>query len=201
MRKLKIFIAGHRGMVGSALVRMLKEEKQYELILKSRNELDLINQYSVNNFFEKQKIDQVYLLAAKVGGILANNTFPADFIYENLMIEANVINAAFKNGVKKLLFLGSGCIYPKFSNQPINENYLMTGLLECTNEPYAVAKIAGIKLCESYNRQFGSRYGIDYRSIMPTNLYGPGDNYHPKNSHVIPALIQRFHSAKVKKKK
>lgn len=200
MRKLKIFIAGHRGMVGSALVRMLKEEKQYELILKSRNELDLINQYSVNKFFEKQKLDQVYLLAAKVGGILANNTFPADFIYENLMIEANVINAAFKNGVKKLLFLGSSCIYPKFSNQPINENYLMTGPLECTNEPYAVAKIAGIKLCESYNRQFGSRYGIDYRSIMPTNLYGPGDNYHPKNSHVIPALIQRFHSAKVKKK-
>ena len=196
MPNLRIFIAGHKGMVGSALVRLL-EKKDVELITRKRNELDLLNQQDVQSFFKNQKIEQVYLAAAKVGGIHANNTYPADFIYENLMIQANVIHSAFLSGVKKLLFLGSSCIYPKNANQPIKEEELLSGKLEPTNEPYAIAKIAGIKMCESYNRQFGKSHGIDYRSLMPTNLYGPGDNYHPENSHVIPGLIYRFHEAKI----
>lgn len=193
----KIYIAGHRGMVGSAIVRELKRQGHTNIVTRTHAELDLIDQAAVKHFFESEKPDQVYLVAAKVGGIYANNTYPADFIYENLMIECNVINAAFKSGVKKLLFLGSSCIYPKHATQPMNEGALMTSTLEPTNEPYAVAKIAGIKLCESYNRQYGITHGIDYRSVMPTNLYGPGDNYHPENSHVIPALIRRFHEAKL----
>ena len=197
MSKSKIFISGHQGMVGSALVRLL-EKKDVELITKKRNELDLLNQQDVQSFFKNQKIEQVYLAAAKVGGIHANNTYPADFIYENLMIQANVIHSAFLSGVKRLLFLGSSCIYPKDANQPMKEEELLTGKLELTNEPYAIAKIAGIKMCESYNRQFGKSHGIDYRSIMPTNLYGPRDNYHPENSHVIPGMIYRFHEAKIK---
>ena len=196
MHKPIIFIPGHKGMVGSALVRLLQTQ-DVELIVKKRNELDLLNQQDVQNFFKNQKIDQVYLAAAKVGGIHANNTYPADFIYENLMIEINVIHSAFLSGVKKLLFLGSSCIYPKNANQPIKEEELLSGKLEPTNEPYAIAKIAGVKMCESYNRQFGKSHGIDYRSLMPTNLYGPGDNYHPENSHVIPGLIYRFHEAKI----
>jgi GDP-L-fucose synthase len=196
MPKLKIFIAGHKGMVGSALVRLL-QSKDAELITKDKKELDLLNQKDVQNFFKNEKIDQVYLAAAKVGGIHANNTYPADFIYENLMVQTNVIHNAFLNGVKKLLFLGSSCIYPKNANQPMKEEELLTGKLEPTNEPYAIAKIAGIKMCESYNRQFASIHNIDYRCIMPTNLYGPGDNYHPENSHVIPGLIYRFHEAKI----
>jgi len=168
-----------------------------EIIARTHAELDLTNQAQVNAFFEQEKPDQVYLAAAKVGGIHANDTYPAEFIYQNLMIEANVINAAFQNGVKKLLFLGSSCIYPRLAEQPMREDALLTGKLESTNEPYAIAKIAGIKLCESYNRQYGQTHGIDYRSVMPTNLYGPGDNYHPENSHVIPALIRRFHEAKI----
>ena len=197
MQKLRIFIAGHKGMVGSALVRLLKK-KNTKLITKSKKELNLLKQTSVLNFFKKNKIDQIYLSAAKVGGIYANNTFPAEFIYENLTIQANIIHSAFLTGVKKILFLGSSCIYPKNANQPIKENELLRGQLEQTNEPYAIAKIAGIKMCESYNRQYGKSHGIDYRSIMPTNLFGPGDNYHHKNSHVIPSLIQRFHKAKIK---
>ncbi len=197
MHKPRIFIAGHKGMVGSALVRILKNY-DVEIITKTRSELDLLNQNDVNSFFKSQKIDQVYLAAAKVGGILANNTYPAEFIYENLMIQSNVIHSVFINGVKKLLFLGSSCIYPKNANQPIKEEDLLTGKLEPTNESYAIAKIAGIKMCESYNRQYGESHNIDYRSVMPTNLYGPGDNYHPINSHVIPGLIYRFHEAKVK---
>jgi len=197
MLSQKIFIAGHNGMVGSALIRTLKNY-DVEIITKTRSELDLLNQNDVNSFFKNQKIDQVYLAAAKVGGILANNTYPAEFIYENLMIQSNVIHSVFLNGVKKLLFLGSSCIYPKNANQPIKEEELLTGKLEATNEPYAIAKIAGIKMCESYNRQYGVSHNIDYRSVMPTNLYGPGDNYHPQNSHVIPGLIYRFHEAKVK---
>ena len=197
MSKSKIFISGHQGMVGSALVRLL-EKKDVELITKKRNELDLLNQQDVQSFFKNQKIEQVYLAAAKVGGIHANNTYPADFIYENLMIQANVIHSAFLSGVKRLLFLGSSCIYPKDANQPMKEEELLTGKLELTNEPYAIAKIAGIKMCESYNRQFGKSHGIDYRSIMPTNLYGPRDNYHPENSHAIPGMIYRFHEAKIK---
>ncbi|MDB2679251.1 GDP-L-fucose synthase [Candidatus Pelagibacter bacterium] len=197
MQKLRIFIAGHKGMVGSALVRILKNY-DVEIITKTRSELDLLNQNDVNSFFNNQKIDQVYLAAAKVGGILANNTYPAEFIYENLMVQSNVIHSAFLNGVKKLLFLGSSCIYPKNANQPIKEEDLLTGKLEATNEPYAIAKIAGIKMCESYNRQYGESHKIDFRSVMPTNLYGPGDNYHPINSHVIPGLIYRFHEAKIK---
>ena len=195
----KIYIAGHRGMVGSAIVRQLQSDPHntYNLILKTHSELDLTDQAAVREFFEQEKPDQVYLAAAKVGGIHANNTYPAEFIYQNLMIEANVIDAAFQNGVKKLLFLGSSCIYPKLAEQPMREDALLTGKLEPTNEPYAIAKIAGIKLCESYNRQYGKSHGIDYRSVMPTNLYGPGDNYHPENSHVIPALIRRFHDAKI----
>ena len=196
MAKYRIFVAGHKGMVGSAIVRLLKNQ-DVEIITKDRTELDLLNQGSVQNFFEHEKIDQVYLAAAKVGGIHANSSYPADFIYENLMIQTNVIHSAFLNGVKKLLFLGSSCIYPKYVNQPMKEEELLTGKLEPTNEPYAIAKIAGIKMCESYNRQYGTSHGVDYRSIMPTNLYGPGDNYHPENSHVIPGLIYRFHKAKI----
>jgi len=194
-----IYVAGHRGMVGSAIVRQLLAagHPADRIVTRSRSELDLTDQASVRTFFEEVRPHQVYLAAAKVGGIHANNVFPADFIYQNLMIEANVIEAAFCNGVQKLLFLGSSCIYPKLADQPMAEHALLTGPLESTNEPYAVAKIAGIKLCESYNRQFGVSHGVDYRSVMPTNLYGPGDNYHPENSHVIPALIRRFHEAKV----
>ena len=193
----KIYVAGHRGMVGSAIVRELQAKGYKNIVTRTHAELDLTNQAAVQNFFTQEKPDQVYLAAAKVGGIYANNTFPAEFIYQNLMMEANVIHQAFVSGVKKLLFLGSSCIYPKLAPQPMTENALLTGKLEPTNEPYAIAKIAGIKLCESYNRQYGQSHGIDYRSVMPTNLYGPGDNYHPENSHVIPALIRRFHEAKV----
>ena len=193
----KIYVAGHRGMVGSAIIRVLKDQGFENIITRTHSELDLTNQQKVQEFFSKEKPDQVYLAAAKVGGIFANDTYPADFIYQNLMIEANVIHAAFKSGVKKLLFLGSSCIYPKIADQPMREDALLSGYLEPTNEPYAIAKIAGIKLCESYNRQYGESHGIDYRSVMPTNLYGPGDNYHPENSHVIPALIRRFHEAKI----
>ena len=196
MSRLRIFIAGHKGMVGSALVRLLKTQ-DVEIVTRNRKELNLLNQNEVQNFFKNEKIDQVYLAAAKVGGIHANNTYPAEFIYENLMIEINVINSAFLNGVKKLLFLGSSCIYPRLASQPMKEDELLTGKLEPTNEPYAISKIAGIKMCESYNRQYGESHDIDYRSIMPTNLYGPGDNYHPENSHVIPGLINRFHQAKI----
>ena len=187
-----IFVAGHRGMVGSAIVRQLEVDPSNTIITASRDELDLTDQAQVNAFFNENGIDQVYLAAAKVGGIHANNTYPAEFIYQNLMIQANIIHAAHTHNVHKLLFLGSSCIYPKLAEQPMSEQALLTGTLEATNEPYAIAKIAGIKLCESYNRQ----YGRDYRSVMPTNLYGPGDHYHPENSHVIPALIRRFHEAK-----
>lgn len=193
----KIYVAGHRGMVGSAIVRALHERGQTDIVTRTHAELDLTNQAAVRTFFTEEKPDQVYLAAARVGGIHANNTYPAEFIYTNLMIEANVIDAAFQSGVKKLLFLGSSCIYPKLAPQPMREDALLTGMLEPTNEPYAIAKIAGIKLCESYNRQYGASHGVDYRSVMPTNLYGPGDNYHPENSHVIPALIRRFHEAKL----
>ena len=195
----KIYVAGHRGMVGSAIVRTLVAagHPAASLVLRTHKELDLCNQAQVQAFFAEQKPDQVYLAAAKVGGIHANNTFPADFIYENLMMQANVVDAAFRSGVKKLLILGSSCIYPRLAEQPMAESALLTGTLEPTNEPYAIAKIAGIKLCESYNRQYGQSHGVDYRSVMPTNLYGPGDNYHPENSHVIPALIRRFHEAKL----
>lgn len=183
-------------MVGSAIVRELKRTGDPQLVVRNREELDLCNQAAVAEFFQRERPDQVYVAAAKVGGIHANNTYPAEFIYQNLMMEANIIHQAFLAGVKKLLFLGSSCIYPKEVPQPMAENALLTGKLEPTNEPYAIAKIAGIKLCESYNRQYGKSHGIDYRSVMPTNLYGPGDNYHPENSHVIPALIRRFHEAK-----
>jgi GDP-L-fucose synthase len=196
MQNLKIFVAGHKGMVGSALVRLLQTE-DVELITKNRKELNLLNQQDVQDFFKHTKIDQVYLAAAKVGGIYANFTYPADFIYENLMIQTNIIHSAFLSGIKKLLFLGSSCIYPKNANQPMKEEELLTGKLEPTNEPYAIAKIAGIKMCESYNRQYGKSHSIDYRCLMPTNLYGPGDNYDPDNSHVIPGLIYRFHNAKI----
>lgn len=193
----KIYIAGHRGMVGSAIIRVLEQQGYTNYITRTHAELDLTNQADVRTFFETEKPDQVYLAAAKVGGIHANNTYPAEFIYQNLMIEANIIDAAFNNGVKKLLFLGSSCIYPKLVPQPMREDALLTDTLESTNEPYAIAKIAGIKLCESYNRQYGQSHGVDYRSVMPTNLYGQGDNYHPENSHVIPALIRRFHESKI----
>ena len=193
----KIYVAGHRGMVGSAIVRHLMAAGYTNILTRTHAQLDLTNQAAVEHFFNTEKPDQVYLAAAKVGGIYANNTFPAQFIYENLMMEANIIHQAFASGVKKLLFLGSSCIYPKLVEQPMSEDALLTGKLESTNEPYAIAKIAGIKLCESYNRQYGQSHEIDYRSVMPTNLYGPGDNYHPENSHVIPALIRRFHEAKV----
>jgi GDP-L-fucose synthase len=189
----KVFVAGHNGMVGCAIVRQLSQQADIELITRSRKELDLCNQQAVAEFFASNQIDEVYMAAAKVGGIIANNTYPAEFIYENLVVECNVIHSAHLAGIQKLLFLGSSCIYPKLAEQPMTEAALLTGLLEPTNEPYAVAKIAGIKLCESYNRQ----YGRDYRSVMPTNLYGMNDNFHPQNSHVIPALIRRFHEAKL----
>ena len=184
-------------MVGSAIVRNLKAKGYNNIVTRTHSELDLTNQSQVASFFETEKPDQVYLAAAKVGGIHANNTYPAEFIYDNLMVQNNVIHQAFLSGVKKLLFLGSSCIYPKLAPQPMGEDALLMGKLEPTNEPYAIAKIAGIKMCESYNRQYGQTHGVDYRSVMPTNLYGPGDNYHPENSHVIPALIRRFHEAKV----
>ena len=189
----RIFVAGHRGMVGSAIVRALQKDNYGNIVTRSHAELDLTSQAQVRDFFETEKIDEVYLAAARVGGIHANNAYPAEFIFQNMMIEANVIHQAWRSGVQKLLFLGSSCIYPRLAEQPIKEEFLLTGPLEPTNEPYAIAKIAGIKLCESYNRQ----YGTDYRSVMPTNLYGPGDNYHPENSHVLPAMIQRFHEAKI----
>lgn len=197
--KEKIYVAGHRGMVGSSIVRKLQQMGQTQLTTRTHKELDLTNQADVNEFFASEKPTQVYLAAAKVGGIHANNTYPAEFIYENLMIQANIIHAAFNHGVRKLLFLGSSCIYPRMAEQPMMEDALLSGQLEPTNEPYAIAKIAGIKLCESYNRQYGQSHGVDYRCVMPTNLYGPGDNYHPENSHVIPALIRRFHEAKLNK--
>ena len=191
----KIFVAGHRGMVGSAICRLLQKQADIEIITRTRNELDLRDQRAVHEFMQSEKPDEVILAAAKVGGIHANNTYPAEFIYQNLQIQNNVIHAAHINDVQKLLFLGSSCIYPRAVEQPMREDALLTGILEPTNEPYAIAKIAGIKMCESYNRQCGR----DYRSVMPTNLYGPGDNYHPENSHVVPALIRRFHEAKEKK--
>src|SRR5699024_7087460 len=192
MSKQRIFIAGHRGMVGSAITRQLEQRGDVELVLRTCDELNLLDSRAVHDFFASERIDQVYLAAAKVGGIVANNTYPADFIYQNMMIESNIIHAAHQNDVNKLLFLGSSCIYPKLAKQPMAESELLQGTLEPTNEPYAIAKIAGIKLCESYNRQ----YGRDYRSVMPTNLYGINDNFHPENSHVIPALMRRFHEAK-----
>ena len=189
----KIYVAGHRGMVGSAIVRALRAGGHDRFVMRTHAELDLTDQRGVMNLFATEKPDQVYIAAARVGGIHANNTYPAEFIYSNLMVQANVIHAAYTHGVRKLLFLGSSCIYPRLAPQPMREEALLTGTLEPTNEPYAVAKIAGIKLCESYNRQ----YGTDYRSVMPTNLYGPGDNYHPENSHVVPAMLRRFHEAKL----
>jgi GDP-L-fucose synthase len=189
----RVFVAGHNGMVGSAIVRQLETRGDVELVLRSRNELDLLDQHAVVGFFAAENIDEVYLAAAKVGGIVANNTYPAEFIHQNLMIQCNIIHGAHLAGVQDLLFLGSSCIYPKLAEQPMKETALLTATLEPTNEPYAIAKIAGIKLCESYNRQ----YGRNYRSVMPTNLYGPHDNFHPENSHVIPALLRRFHEAKL----
>ena len=191
--KKRVFVAGHQGMVGSAIVRALEKAGDAEIITRTRSELDLLDQATVFRFFNQHAVDEVYLAAAKVGGIWANNTYPAEFIYQNLIIEANIIHGAFQAGVRKLLFLGSSCIYPKLAEQPIAESSLLQGALEPTNEPYAIAKIAGIKLCESYNRQ----YGTDYRSVMPTNLYGINDNFHPENSHVVPALLRRFHEAKM----
>lgn len=191
--KKRVFVAGHQGMVGSAIVRALEKAGDAEIITRTRSELDLLDQAAVFRFFNQNAADEVYLAAAKVGGIWANNTYPAEFIYQNLIIEANIIHGAFQAGVRKLLFLGSSCIYPKLAEQPIAESSLLQGALEPTNEPYAIAKIAGIKLCESYNRQ----YGTDYRSVMPTNLYGINDNFHPENSHVVPALLRRFHEAKI----
>jgi GDP-L-fucose synthase len=190
---MKIFVAGHNGMVGSAICRQLAKQSDVEIITADRSELDLLSQVSTQEFFEKNNVDQVYLAAAKVGGIWANNHYPAEFIYQNLMIQNNVIHSAYESGVQKLLFLGSSCIYPKLAEQPMPETALLTDTLESTNEPYAIAKIAGIKLCESYNRQ----YGVDYRSVMPTNLYGENDNFHSENSHVIPALMRRFHEARL----
>ena len=189
----RIYVAGHNGLVGSAIVRTLRAQGHTDIVTRSHRELELTDQAQVRAFFRAERIDQVYLAAARVGGIHANNTYPAEFIYDNMMVQANVVHEAWRKGVHKLLFLGSSCIYPRLATQPIKEEYLMSGMLEPTNEPYAMAKIAGIKLCESYNRQ----YGTDYRSVMPTNLYGPGDNYHPENSHVIPALMRRFHEARV----
>jgi GDP-L-fucose synthase len=189
----RIYVAGHRGMVGSAIVRALITRGCRDIVTRTHAELDLTDQAAVRAFFQTERIDEVYLAAAKVGGIHANDTYPAEFLYQNLMMEANVIHEACKAGVERLLFLGSSCIYPRMAPQPMPEAALLTGALEATNEPYAIAKIAGIKLCESYNRQ----YGTDYRSVMPTNLYGPGDSYHPENSHVLPALIRRFHEARI----
>ena len=189
----KIFVTGHRGMVGSAILRSLQARGHKRFLLRTRTETDLTNQRAVMDLFAKERPDEVYLAAARVGGIHANNTYPAEFIYSNLMVQANVIHGAYLHGVKRLLFLGSSCIYPRMAAQPMTEEALLTGYLEPTNEPYAIAKIAGIKMCESYNRQ----YGTDYRSVMPTNLYGPGDNYHSENSHVVPAMLRRFHEAKV----
>ena len=198
MKHKKVFVAGHRGMVGSAIYRSLLAAgyREADIVTRTRRELNLCDQHDVQSFFEHERPDQVYLAAAKVGGIYANNHYPGDFIFENLMIQTNVIGTAFKVGVPQLLFLGSSCIYPKLAPQPMLESALLSGALEATNEPYAVAKIAGIKLCESLTRQYGQSHGIDYRSLMPTNLYGPGDNYHAENSHVIPGLIRRFHEAK-----
>jgi len=196
IKKPKIYVAGHRGMIGSAVVRKLKSLGFKNLLTRSRDELDLTSQTQVMKFFEDERPDQVYLCAAKVGGVHANNTFPAEFIYDNLMIESNVIHNAWKVGVKKLLFLGSSCIYPKLPDQIIKENAMLSGYIESTNEPYAIAKIAGIKLCESYNRQYQKSHGTDYRCVIPSSLYGPGDNYHSVNSHVIPALIRKIHDAK-----
>ena len=199
MKNVKIYVAGHRGMVGGAIVRALQARgvQTDDLLLRSHDELDLTRQASVEAFFDTHKPDQVYLAAAKVGGIHANNTFPAEFIHRNLMIQCNVVEAAFRAGTRQLLLLGSSCIYPRAVEQPMREDALLTGVLEPTNEPYAIAKIAGIKLCESYNRQYGDSHGIDFRSVMPTNLYGPGANSHPENSHVIPGLLRRFHEAKL----
>ena len=193
VNKKRVFVAGHRGMVGSAIVRQLSSRDDIELVTRSRTKLDLTSQHAVNEFFAAECIDEVYLAAAKVGGIHANNTYPAEFIFENLMMECNIVHAAHQNNMQNLLFLGSSCIYPKLAEQPMTETALLTGTLEATNEPYAIAKIAGIKLCESYNRQ----YGRNYRSVMPTNLYGMNDNFHSDNSHVIPALMRRFHEAKL----
>jgi GDP-L-fucose synthase len=198
--KARIFVAGHQGMVGSALVKELEKNDQVTIITRARKDLDLCDQSAVNAFFESTSVDQVYVSAAKVGGIRANTVFPAEFIFENLMIQTNIINGAFRAGVKKILFLGSSCIYPRHAAQPILEDALLTGKLEPTNEPYAIAKIAGIKLCESYNQQYGLSHGIDYRSVMPTNVYGPRDKYDPENAHVIPALIYKFDEAKKNKK-
>lgn len=189
----RIYVAGHNGLVGSAIVRILHAQGHTNIVTRTHIELDLLDQRRVRQFFEDEAIDVVYLAAAKVGGIHANNTYPADFIFHNLMVQTNVVHEAWRSGVRKLLFLGSSCIYPRIAPQPLREEYLMSGMLEPTNEPYAIAKIAGIKLCESYNRQ----HGTDFRCVMPTNLYGPGDNFHPENSHVIPGLIRRFHEAKV----
>ncbi|WP_312515641.1 GDP-L-fucose synthase [Massilia sp.] len=189
----RIYVAGHRGLVGSAIVRALRAGGSPKIVTRTHAELELTDQASVRDFFRSERIDEVYLAAARVGGIHANNSYPAEFIYDNMMVQANVVHEAWRAGVRKLLFLGSSCIYPRLAAQPIREEYLMNGVLEPTNEPYAMAKIAGIKLCESYNRQ----YGTDYRSVMPTNLYGPGDNYHPENSHVIPGLLRRFHEARL----
>ena len=192
-REARIFLAGHQGMVGSAIARRLQAEKYQHVITRSRNDLDLINQAAVRRFFERQRVDAVILAAARVGGIQANNTYRAEFIFENIMIQTNVIHEAHRSGVKQLLFLGSSCVYPKYAQQPMREEQLLSGILEPTNEPYAIAKIAGIKLCESYNRQ----YATDYRSIMPTNLYGPNDNFDLESSHVLPAMIRKFHLAKL----
>ncbi|KQU83569.1 GDP-fucose synthetase [Variovorax sp. Root318D1] len=193
---MRIYVAGHRGMVGQSLLKRLRG-LGHEVVTRSHQELDLLNQEAVRQFFATEHIDQIYLAAAKVGGIHANMTYPAEFIYQNLLIAANVTHQAFLAGVRRLLFLGSSCIYPRLTEQPIHEHALLSGKLEPTNEPYAIAKIAGIKLCESYNRQYGASHGVDYRSVMPCNLYGPGDNYHIENSHVVPALIRRFHAAKM----
>jgi GDP-L-fucose synthase len=197
MKKVSIFVAGHKGLVGSTIAHYLKKNNKFKIITKDRKELDLRNQAKVYSFFKNNKIDQVYLAAARVGGILANKTFPAEFIYENLQIQNNIIHSSFLTGVKKLMFLGSSCIYPKNAKQPIEETELLKSELESTNEAYAIAKIAGLKMCQNYNLQYGASHGIDYRCVMPTNLYGPGDNFNDQYSHVIPGLIHRFHNAKI----